>query len=62
MKKSFKNEFKIINPPIEPKKKFRRRKVYGIEESIVEMPDTKRPVEITVIKYKNIFDIKYTAI
>lgn len=53
--------FKIINPPIEPKKKFRRRKVYGIEESIVEMTYTKRPLKITVIKYKNIVDIKYEA-
>lgn len=56
-------EFKIINsPPLEPRKKVRRRKVYGIEESIVLMPETKRPVKITAIKYKNIVDIKYTVI
>ena len=55
-------EFKIINPPIEPKKKFRRRKIYKQKSNIIDCPETGRKFQLTEIHYKNMFEIKYTAI
>lgn len=55
-------EFKIINPQIEPKKKFRRRKIYKQEISIIDCPGTGCKFKLTEIQYKNMFEIKYTVI
>lgn len=54
-------EFKIINPPPLEKRRFRRRKVYKVEESIGNSPSG-YPCKITVIHYKNIVDVKYNYI
>ena len=56
------NEFKIINPPIEPKKKFRRRKIYKQKISTIDCPETGRIFQLTEIHYKNMFELKYTLI
>ena len=55
-------KFKIINPPIEPKKKFRRRKIYKQEISIIDCPEIGRKFQLTEIQYKNMFELKYTVI
>lgn len=55
------NKFKIINLlPLE-NKKFRRRKVYKIEESIAKSP-IGSSIKLTTIHYKNIVDVKYEYI
>ena len=55
-------KFKIINPPIEPKKKFRRRKIYKQEISIIDCPEIGRKFQLTEIQYKNMFELKYAVI
>jgi hypothetical protein len=54
------NEFKIINAPCEPSKKFRRRKIYNQKTHIVVSPITGLKCELTETHYKNIISLKST--
>jgi len=53
------NEFKIINPPFEPTKKFRRRKIYNQRTHILDSPTTSHKWELTEIHYKNTISLKF---
>ncbi len=53
-------EFKIKNVEIEPTKKFRRRKIYSVEEFISVSPSG-MAMKTIVTRYKNIIDISYTT-